>query len=372
MKIIILLVGFCVGLSVCGEPLEIGKAAPEIKISEWVKGGPVSLADGKGKNIYVVEFWATWCPPCRMSIPHLTKLQKKYKDKGLIVVGISKEKPEIVKSFVANQKEMDYNVGIDTDGGTSSTYMEGVAGIPNAVIINKEGIVVWSGHPLEMESVLDKVMNDTLDLALNKQVAELQKKLKVALEDQNADDALDIAKKILVLSPSSDRAMQIAIYFYRQKKEHKVALEFLDELIMMHPDESKLYMVKFQEMGQLKDIDGIKKLAAVYIDQFCGSGSKLNTLSWFLLEHLAFGFQPLKVALDAAKKSVEVTPASDKMLRAAHIDTLARCYYAVGRLEKAIAEQEKAIALLVGTEEEAIFKKKLNFYNEALKIGKDI
>ena len=368
MKLVILLFSLFLGLSVFGEFVEVGKVAPEIKIAEWVKGGPVSLADGKGKNIYIVEFWATWCPPCRMSIPHLTKLQKKYKDKGLIVVGISKEKPGKVKPFVASQKEMDYNVGIDTDGSTYSTYMEGVRGIPHAYIINKEGIVVWSGHPLEMESVLEKVINGTFDIALNKQVVELQKKLQEAIKSQDADNGLDTAKKILVLSPSDKRAMQIALYLFKQKKQNKDALEFLDQLIIMHPGESKPYIVKMQMMSELNDFDGIKKLATAYTEQFCGDGSKLNSLSWFLLEDLPFGTQPLKEALKAAEQSVGVTPASDKMLLAAHIDTLARCYYAVGRIEKAIAEQEKVILLLKGTEE----INKLKFYREALKLGKEI
>jgi thiol-disulfide isomerase/thioredoxin len=54
--------------------VKIGDPAARLKGLQWVKGGPVKLQKG---NIYVVEFWATWCPPCRVSIPHLTKLQKK-------------------------------------------------------------------------------------------------------------------------------------------------------------------------------------------------------------------------------------------------------------------------------------------------------
>ena len=60
--------------------LQIGDAAPELKVEKWVKGDPVTTFE-KGK-VYVVEFWATWCPPCIKSIPHLTELQKQYKEKG--------------------------------------------------------------------------------------------------------------------------------------------------------------------------------------------------------------------------------------------------------------------------------------------------
>src|SRR5437773_620495 len=79
---------------------ELGMSAPALNVAEWVKGQAVNLNAGKGRIIYVVEFWATWCPPCRASIPHLTELQKKFKDKGVTFIGISDETVSVVKPFV--------------------------------------------------------------------------------------------------------------------------------------------------------------------------------------------------------------------------------------------------------------------------------
>ena len=72
-----------------------GRAAPLMGL-EWIKGGPVQLTPG---SITVVEFWATWCPPCRTSIPHLTEIQHRFKDQRVTIVGVSNETADIVKPF---------------------------------------------------------------------------------------------------------------------------------------------------------------------------------------------------------------------------------------------------------------------------------
>ena len=79
--------------------LSLGDPAPEFDIA-IIKGESIDIHAGKRKNVYVVEFWATWCPPCRVSIRHLTELQEKYEDDGLVVVGISIAEPGDVTAFV--------------------------------------------------------------------------------------------------------------------------------------------------------------------------------------------------------------------------------------------------------------------------------
>jgi thiol-disulfide isomerase/thioredoxin len=127
----------------------------------WVKGDPVTITPGK---VYVVEFWATWCPPCLKSIPHLTALQKKHKDR-VVFVGISSEQPSVVESFVKTQGDnMDYTVAIDSSGDVGKGYMRafGQGGIPTAFIVDAKGKIVWLGHPLgDLDAVLDQVLAGT-------------------------------------------------------------------------------------------------------------------------------------------------------------------------------------------------------------------
>ena len=138
---------------------KIGDPAAPLKIKEWLKGGPVDLKNRD--KIYVVEFWATWCGPCRVSIPHLTELQKKFADKGVVFVGISDEQPSMVKPFVEKMGDrMGYVVACDDERKTYSGYMEayGRNGIPSAFIVDKEGKVAWAGHPMaELETKLQQL-----------------------------------------------------------------------------------------------------------------------------------------------------------------------------------------------------------------------
>lgn len=130
-----------------------GDEAPEIKAQGWLNSDPLKLEALRDK-IVVVEFWATWCPPCRTSIPHLIKLHDAYKDKGVVVIGLTDEGAADIASFVTKMK-MTYPVG--TDSGSGNTY--GVRGIPTAFIVAPGGKVVWRGHPM---NGLDEAVADAL------------------------------------------------------------------------------------------------------------------------------------------------------------------------------------------------------------------
>jgi thiol-disulfide isomerase/thioredoxin len=127
----------------------VGKDLPTLGVS-FLKAKP----DLKGKPA-IVEFWATWCPPCRASIPHLNEINKKYKDQGLVVIGISDEPRQTVENF-KRSTPMEYNVAV---GGAAISKKFGINGIPHAFLVGKDGKIVWEGHPMSLkESDIENVL----------------------------------------------------------------------------------------------------------------------------------------------------------------------------------------------------------------------
>ena len=154
------------GLLCSAQAARIGDPAPPLRVERWVKGAPVKI--GPGTNIYVVEFWATWCPPCRKSIPHLTELQKEYGPKGVTIIGISSEKVEEVTPFVTAQgANMNYRVAVDSSSTSIKQWMEayGETGIPHAFIVDREGKVAWHGFPSdELDRTLKNMTSGKFDV----------------------------------------------------------------------------------------------------------------------------------------------------------------------------------------------------------------
>jgi len=187
---------------------ELGDPAPDLNIAEWIKGDSVNI-DTESDNIYVVEFWATWCPPCRESIPHLTELQEKFKNDNVVIIGVSDEDAATVKPFVEDMGgKMDYHVAVDDGQKTHENYMYAYnqTGIPTAFVVDKQGRIAWYGHPMmELESVLEQLVAGDYDVAEAKETMKKQQQIREELQEfaqfastgASADDINARAKTIL-------------------------------------------------------------------------------------------------------------------------------------------------------------------------------
>jgi thiol-disulfide isomerase/thioredoxin len=138
--------------------LKVGDVAPALKPQKWLQGEPVT-AFAKDKT-YIIECWATWCGPCVAVIPHVNALHTKFKDKGLVIVGMNVWEDEIDKPTEFLKKKGDgmaYRVAFDggQSGDTANSWLKaaGVNGIPHAFAVH-DGKIIWHGHPGELEDAV--------------------------------------------------------------------------------------------------------------------------------------------------------------------------------------------------------------------------
>ncbi len=116
----------------------LNQKAPEIVVDSWVTDEPKL----KGKFI-IVDFWATWCPPCKRAIPELNKFAKNLQ-KDVVVIGISDEPPAKIKKMLT--PKIEYFVASDSQRRMMKELQ--VKGIPHVIVIDPKGIVRWEGLPI--------------------------------------------------------------------------------------------------------------------------------------------------------------------------------------------------------------------------------
>ncbi|MDD5274502.1 MAG: TlpA disulfide reductase family protein [Methylovulum sp.] len=130
--------------------VDVGQPAPQFTLPSLQQGQPVNLQQFNGKVVYL-DFWASWCAPCRISFPLLNKLHQKLKSQGFEVVAINlDEKKENGEKFL-QEIPVDFTVLHDTNGEWSDKYV--VESMPTSFIIDKHGVVQMIHHGFTSEDI---------------------------------------------------------------------------------------------------------------------------------------------------------------------------------------------------------------------------
>lgn len=369
------------GLVVTAFAAELGDPAPPLQIAEWVKGQPVDLAAGKGKAVFVVEFWATWCPPCRQSIPHLTEMQRKFKEKNVVFVGVTDEQAPAVKEFVDKMGEkMDYAVAVDKERKTAAAYLEafGIGGIPHAFIVDREGRIAWQGHPMaDLQAALTQILDGKYDFVMAKKRHHVRQLMEafygLAAKEENPARQEALAKELEALDKELGglmpgrkfdaneirrearfnkllREYQMAV---SQKKDAAGLAKLEKPLLEVAPKNFdpaefragvevqglwRSYMQAVIEGNdEAKIAEATKQLEAVKVK----SPVVLNEIAWTLLTHERIKKRDAKLALKFAQAANDGCGGKEPAV----LDTLARALFVNGQFQEAVAQQKKAVEL---------------------------
>jgi thiol-disulfide isomerase/thioredoxin len=397
-------------LTATAATLSLGDAAPELKVSQWVKGDAVSGLDSN--RTYVVEFWATWCGPCRASIPHLTEMAHQFTNVTFIGMDVwenGSDQEATVAKFVKNMGEkMDYHVAMDT----TNTFMAdnwmkaaGQNGIPTAFLV-QSGKVVWIGHPMGLEPVLKEAAAGKFDVEKAKQRSEAQKKVAAffqkAMNGGDEAELLKEGKELEALNQAMGGIMPGQKFNTQeiiQQAKFRSAMQAYQKAVLggaeagetakleaaaravapkdMDFDAVKKQLQQYQGTQQALTLfkkyavavgeNGDKEKAAELGKQLgelkLQDAQTLNEFAWAILTGESIKQRDLPLATQLAKAAVDVSAAKNSAV----LDTYARALFDSGKITNAIDFQKQAIAAAGNDDGKSDLEATLKKYEAAAK-----
>jgi len=332
--------------------LKIGDKAPPIQVAKWIQGEPLKSFE-KGK-VYIVEYWATWCGPCKIYIPHLNKLHQAFKDKGLVVMGISirEDDPvDPVKYVKQMGNQMTYRVAAD-DMSSGKGFMDDAwmhaaetDSLPTSFIVNQDGLIAYIGHPIGIkEALLGKILAGKYDI----------KVAAAAFERKRENEG-----KIKEL----DAAYEVAM----EKKDWAKAEETIDarEPLVEDEDRPTLQLARMTVKIRKSDFAGAEKIAADLLNEKIDEARIYDGLGWAIATEEKVSPKLLDLAEKSTTKASAMAEGKDPSIH----ETIARIQFLKGNKAAAIAAQEKAISLVPSTESERT-KRRYQMALEAYRAGK--
>ncbi len=354
--------------------LKPGDKAKDLEILKWLKGNPITLDIAQGRNVIVVGFWATWAPPCIEAMPLLRDIQKKYADKGVVVVAISSEEEKVVTEFIKFRNYINYGIALDDSKKTFKKYMDGDPGIPTLFIIGKDGIVLWKGYPMELDAVLEKVTSDKFDIELQKKITLMHDELRKAMEKDSTGAMINISESILEKDPGDDIALRCRLYIFEKRNQSKEALAFLNKLQSRFAKHFPFYFMELSVMDKIgAKPEDKRKVYEKAFSVFKDDSETLAALSSMISNEMSFGTGSVRLELDTAKRALELLPQdSEGRRKGICLSALARAYYNAGCIDKAISIQTDAVGNFVGFDEEDSAKNLLKYYQEAAVVNREV
>lgn len=211
--------------------LQIDSPAPSIKVETWLRGEP--LTTFRPGKVYVVEFWATWCESRAAAMLHLMQLQEKYKNCGLEVVATAADdyalspveaRANLDAWLTEKCSDLDYRIAFDSSGEMNRLWTEPSVsvGLPTSFVVDRDGHIVFIGHPRQLEAVLPKVLNGSWHTSDEAKAAD------TARIARNGA----IAREQALKKPINDRFCAAI-----KKEDWKTALSAIEEGVALMPDD---------------------------------------------------------------------------------------------------------------------------------------
>ncbi len=310
-------------------PVLVGDPAPAIENVTWVRGEEIQ--SWTAGHVYVIDFWATWCPPCIKGLRRLQTLHDRFVPRRVHFIAVAiwptpKSRPP--EEVLARFPELSYSLAIDNENATADALMTASrsTGLPNTMIVDRLGRLAWVGAPSDgFEESLQAVVAGDFDI-------------------ESARQADIIRHRAEVFIGSASRA--------ERSGNFRSAIDLIDQAIAVDPDRFSAYRGWQYEIAllRLEDPRAAKEIA----DGFLSSPQGEDPYALFILatrvvsnfEHTPPHLRDLDLALHCARKSVEKSREPDYE----NLALVAEIYALRGEYDAALHHQRHAMSLAAEAE----------------------
>ena len=379
--LVLSLFALCLLPCVQSSALDSENEAPALKLSKWLMNGPVKIEFDKkdkdaDKKLFAIVFWGTWSSPCRDAIPLLSYLQKKYRDKGLKIIAVTREDEGTVTKFIeANMTALSFGIVLDDQSISTLTYMGESRIFPKVFIIGNGNQLIWSGEAIDLPTVLDKFYNGRFNLSKQREISKLTQELQIAMMQSKNELVRSIAQRILEIDPEDGFAFRTTMFAYESDDKTDEAIQFLSKMIKDNPKIARFNFIKIDFIARYPAFSKeLLPAAEAFLINFANSPDELNNLAWALVDRFPYLPGTLEIAWKAADKACNAVEknGTDEQ-KSACFNTMALIYYKCGMLQQAIDTQKRVSALL--KDNTAVQKNSaasLAYYESSLKLQKQI
>ena len=262
-----------------------------------------------------------------------------------------------------------YTIGVAADDQlkTRNSLAETESLFPYAVL-SRDGVVVWSGHPTELESVIELVKADKFSLSKQRRVESLRKELQMAIQSGLPHVVSTTADKILKESPSDRIAIQAKIMALSSSGAVGEVPAFIRRVCQENPQDLRLRVMQLDFLLREGDRDGFLKAVNQFLQDFPKPDARLVRPIAFIIENAPYGSLMPGLSMTLARRAYDSVKSAPKALTfAIACETLARVQAEQGHFAEAVKLQEAALPLRMKTPQEAAAKARLQYYRELLK-----
>ena len=322
--------------------LKVGDLAPKLEVSKWMQGEPIK--DFQPGKVYIVETWVTWYIPCTNAVAHLDDLHRKFKDKGLVVIGVNARQgmfagrvsgaPRVddphdhemaVAEFLQEMgSRMSYRIALDD----MSSYPEGAVAvnwlkaaeqtdIPTAFVVDKQGRIAWIGKPDALsDTLIEQILTGRYDVAKAAATEELKRRKQAEIKQLTGV----VVDNLRDLNWSEAEAA-------------------LNELERVAPErQTAVQRYRFEVFLGRKQYTAAYKLAGALSDANLTNASLQRDLANIIVARKGLEVRDVALAEKLAMRANEAANGRSPLI----LETLARAQFMNGKKEEAIESERKA------------------------------